>query len=282
MEVNINQLISHYNKTSIKVKGVYHYKIDPGSSGSQISAPFPGFIFPIRGKARFKFDGTQYEGAVGTVIHGGTAMEIEKEVVGQEHWEYMLILYEIISEDTKELSLAKSHFQLKIGSSPLLHELLWKIWNAYNQPGAMPSFQANVLLMNILEEMFFAYRKQTKDDAEELYEKIEAYMRYHYKEVLSLKTIADLFEINENRLFYIFKKYSQLSPGDYLMTYRLNRAKEMLVITEGAISDISRNVGYVDPLYFSRIFKKKVGCSPSVFREKFRKNPYIFQETSIP
>ncbi|KGQ35878.1 helix-turn-helix domain-containing protein, partial [Gallibacterium genomosp. 1] len=50
---------------------------------------------------------------------------------------------------------------------------------------------------------------------------------------------------------------------------RINYAKQLLFTTNDPISSISRNVGFTDPLYFSRVFKKKVGVSPKVFRESF-------------
>lgn len=99
---------------------------------------------------------------------------------------------------------------------------------------------------------------------------------------LSVRALAEQNEINENRLFYVFKKYTGMGPGNYLMAYRLNRAKEGLLAGDAPIGEVAKSVGYADALYFSRIFKKQVGVSPAEFRGKFRNNPYGFQDGSIP
>ena len=48
---------------------------------------------------------------------------------------------------------------------------------------------------------------------------------------LSVNSLARQNEVNENRLFYVFQKYAGMGPADYLRTYRLNRARELLVTT---------------------------------------------------
>lgn len=62
MNINIDELIENYIKNPIQVQGVYHHKIEPGKVGFQRSAPYPGFIFPLSGKAQFHFNG--FRGAV--------------------------------------------------------------------------------------------------------------------------------------------------------------------------------------------------------------------------
>lgn len=67
-----------------------------------------------------------------------------------------------------------------------------------------------------------------------------------------------------------FKGYTGQTPMEYISEIRLNKAKEMLYSSSFTISEIAQSVGYSDPLYFSRMFKKGVGISPQGYRKKIR------------
>lgn len=282
MEIELNRLVSHYANTSFRVQGVYHYMIEPGSAGWQKSMPFPGFIFPLVGKAQYHFDGTSYLARVGKVIHGGADMNLDKRVVGNGKWEFISVLYDIRTHEPEDINLPDTHFELVTGQSLRLTELLWRLWRVYNQPGAIPAFQTETLFRCVLEEVFICTRNQTNNGAQALFEQVSSYIHDHYMDSLTVRGLAEQNGINENRLFYVFSKYAGMGPGDYLMTYRFKRAKELLITSDAPVGQVARSVGYSDALHFSRIFRKRFGISPSGLREKFRNNPCGFQDGSIP
>jgi transcriptional regulator GlxA family with amidase domain len=65
----------------------------------------------------------------------------------------------------------------------------------------------------------------------------------------------------------MFKKYTGISPGQYHLQLRLIRAKELLISTDQSIKEISYDLGFQSIYYFSRIFKNKLGVSPSEIRK---------------
>jgi len=67
------------------------------------------------------------------------------------------------------------------------------------------------------------------------------------------------------------------SPHAYLIKVRLERAKELLITTSFNVSEISFAVGYENPLYFSRMFKKYTGVSPANYKKQMSA-PVIFVE----
>lgn len=268
MEMELNKLVAHFAGAFFRVKGVYHYIIEPGVASWQKSTPFPGFIFPLGGQAEFHFNGTPYLASVGSVIHGGANMSLDKRVAGAGKWEYISVLYAVHPPEPEAFCLADMHFQLAVGHGPRLPELLWRLWRTFNQPGALPAFQTEMLFRCILEEVFVSARSQSGDDAQALFERVSSYMHEHYMDGLTVHGLAMQNGVNENRLFYVFTKYAAMGPGDYLMTYRLNRAKELLVTGNAPIGEVARSVGYSDQLYFSRVFKKRFGVAPSKLREE--------------
>ncbi|WP_227977878.1 helix-turn-helix domain-containing protein [Arenimonas daejeonensis] len=66
-----------------------------------------------------------------------------------------------------------------------------------------------------------------------------------------------------------FQKATGLSPLEYVHTLRLEEAKQMLEAGEEAIEVVAEAVGYQDPGFFSRLFKRKVGLSPLHYRRRF-------------
>ncbi|WP_245611976.1 helix-turn-helix transcriptional regulator [endosymbiont 'TC1' of Trimyema compressum] len=186
----------------------------------------------------------------------GANMNLHKRVLGNQEWEYISVLYNLTSPETKSLNLPRMHFEFTIGQNLRLNEFLKRLWLINKQPGYLPKFQVDTLFRQVLEEVFRGAQKQTKDDMKSLFDKISTYIHEHYMEELSVSKIADLNEINENRLYYIFTKYTDTGCHDYILKYRLNRSKELLITTDTPINEIARNVGCQDPLYFSRVFKK--------------------------
>ncbi|SHI14664.1 AraC-type DNA-binding protein [Sporobacter termitidis DSM 10068] len=273
MDLELNRLIGHFAHTSFRVRGVYHYAIDPGTAGWQKSAPFPGFIFPLGGQAEFRFDGTPYLAGVGSVIHGGADMDLDKRVVGSTKWEYISVLYDVPGPEPEDIRLTDVHFELTVGQSPHLTELLWRLWKTFNQPGALPAFQTETLFRRTLEEIFVRARGQTNGGARALFEQVSSYIHEHYTDALTVRGLAAQSGVNENRLFYVFSRFAGMGPGEYLTAYRLNRAKELLITGDAPIGAVAKSTGYPDALYFSRIFKKRFGAPPSTLREKFRNNP---------
>lgn len=282
MEIELNRLVEQFSNTSFRVRGVYHYTIKPGTAGWQKSMPYPGFIFPMGGQAQFHFNGTPYLAGVGNVVHGGADMRLDKRVVGNSKWKYISVLYDIYGSEREDICLSDTHFEFATGQSSRLTELLWSLWKASNQPGALPAFRTETLFRCVLEETFTCARNQTSGSARTLFEQVSSYIHDHYMDTLTVRALAEQSGVNENRLFYVFCKYAGMGPGDYLMIYRLNRAKELLVVGNAPVNQVAKSVGYTDPLYFSRIFRKRFGIPPSVLREKFRNNPYAFQDGSIP
>ena len=65
-----------------------------------------------------------------------------------------------------------------------------------------------------------------------------------------------------------FKEYMGFTPMQYILSIRISSAQSLLETTEYNIAEIAAIVGYDDPLYFSRLFKKQIGVSPSEFRKR--------------
>lgn len=106
----------------------------------------------------------------------------------------------------------------------------------------------------------------------ELIDKIKRYIDHNYEKDLTRDFVASLFYINSSYLSQLFKKKTGKKFIDYLNDIRIEKAKDSLRKTDKKMYQISKAVGYDNPKYFFRIFKKKTGLTPEQYREYFSKS----------
>lgn len=94
------------------------------------------------------------------------------------------------------------------------------------------------------------------------------YIQANLSSPLSLETIAEQLHISPSHLSRTFKKVRGESLTEYINNCRIEKAKEYLTATDTLTYEIAELVGYNDPAYFSSIFKKHTGMSPTEYREK--------------
>jgi two-component system response regulator YesN len=100
----------------------------------------------------------------------------------------------------------------------------------------------------------------------ELIRGVTEYLKHHYRNNITLRNVSDHFYVTPQYLSRRFKKKTGLTFVEYLEEIRLEKAEEYLTASDTKIADISELVGYLDPNYFSRIFKRKYRLSPSSYR----------------
>lgn len=99
-----------------------------------------------------------------------------------------------------------------------------------------------------------------------LVKRVIEYIHSNYQEDISIKTLASKANTNANYLGQLFRNETGEFFSDYLNLYRMNKAKEMLLNTKFKSSEISSLVGFSDPTYFYKMFRKYIGCSPNEFK----------------
>ncbi len=102
---------------------------------------------------------------------------------------------------------------------------------------------------------------------------IARYIENNYQLNIKISDLCNIFHISTNHLCTIFKERYNISPKEYLLRYRISKAKQLLKEVQHniSISEISNAVGIENPLYFSRLFHQKEGVSPSEYRTTKRK-----------
>ncbi|MCG7408773.1 AraC family transcriptional regulator [Paenibacillus sp. ACRRX] len=282
MKIDVNQLAAHFAHIPFQVEGIYRYARNPGVPHADYTDSLPGFVFPLTGKTQFQFNGKPYIFSPGKVVHGGPKMKLAHKMFGNTDWEYILVLYRICSSELEESSFSHQHFELLTGQSPRLIELIMRLWHVYNQRGGISMFQTEMLFRDVLNEALLCVdNRQNSYESHILFERVSNYIHEYYDQSLTIASLAEQNNVNRNRLSYVFRRHAGMGPAEYLLKYRINMAQEMLFASDAPVQQIAQTVGIADPFYFSRVFKKQLGISPTQYREKFINNPCQFQQASI-
>ena len=136
---------------------------------------------------------------------------------------------------------------------------------------------SNAADMDQVFEEFLQYVKdmnmeKTSEEGKDLMREVDEYILAHMEEQITTKMLATRFGLVSPYLSRLFKAYKGLTPSQYIQNIRLNNAKELLITYPNITSkDIAGMVGYQDPLYFSKIFKKNTGVYPSEYRAMYQK-----------
>ena len=109
-------------------------------------------------------------------------------------------------------------------------------------------------------------RQKASEKSTGLIEQAKEYILNNYSRDISLDDVSRQVNISPYYFSKIFKEETAEGFVEYLTRIRIEKAKELLTTTECSMKEICSMVGYADPNYFSRTFKKNVGVTPTDYK----------------
>ncbi len=118
----------------------------------------------------------------------------------------------------------------------------------------------------------FTHEKQFAGAGEPRYEDLTSrattFMKQNMSKKISLEDMANHCEVSVSHFCLLFKRKTSHTPVEFLNNMRIQQACQLLDLTNLNISEISEKLGFSDPFYFSRVFKKSIGQSPRDYRKQ--------------
>ncbi|PWU69580.1 MULTISPECIES: AraC family transcriptional regulator [Gracilibacillus] len=108
---------------------------------------------------------------------------------------------------------------------------------------------------------------QIDDERALLIKKINHYLVQYYNKKISTAVVANVFNISVRHLNRIYKQHTGLTVTEMIHQIRIDKAKYYLVHSDDKVINVAMKVGYDDPAFFSRLFRRKVGCSPGYYKK---------------
>jgi AraC-like DNA-binding protein len=132
------------------------------------------------------------------------------------------------------------------------------------------SFLIDLLALLSAESVSLLADKNTQDTSLPVtLRKAIFYIQQNYYKQITLDDLCKFCFVSKIQLNRLFNTYLNITPINYIITYRLNKAKDLLQnCEEMSVKEISTQVGYEDQCYFARLFKKFMGVSPMQFRTR--------------
>lgn len=146
--------------------------------------------------------------------------------------------------------------------------------NIKKRIGQMDNCATFQRLQEVLQEACYETmeeKEKSKENGRAIVRNAAAYIREHYREPLTLRQMAEYCHVHPNYFSYLFLEETGINFIDMLTELRLKEACRMLCETDKKIYEIAEETGYHKPRYFSDLFKKKMGCTPFEYREKYGK-----------
>lgn len=131
---------------------------------------------------------------------------------------------------------------------------------------------ADALAMNLLERILIviAQRASEKVRLDERVARAIAYLQEHLQEPIDIDELARISNISSSRFAHLFAKETGVSPRLFAERLKIDRARQLLELTDLQVRDVAQAVGFANEFYFSLRFKKLTGQSPTAFRQAIR------------
>ena len=140
--------------------------------------------------------------------------------------------------------------------------------------GTFPKDRATYFLVSLLFSIFSCLPQEdarSLTQTEKYVIQARNYIESMYSYTITVEQLAQYCGLDRRYLCRIFKAQTGQTLKEFIITQRMNRAKELLVSSALSVEDIARSVGYNDAFTFSKMFKKHTGKSP----QKYRKSPEV-------
>lgn len=167
----------------------------------------------------------------------------------------------------------------KISYLNQLKEILFSLFEVYNQKEQGYKLQINSLIFNLLFILVSEFSRQDKNFAYKKSDKylnrlalVIDYVKSHYSENITLESAASELYLNPEYFSRFFKKYMGITFFKYLNTIRLEQAYIDILNTDNTISQIIEKNGFSTDKMFIKLFREKYGCSPNEKRKQLKIN----------
>lgn len=170
------------------------------------------------------------------------------------------------------------------GASGSWHDLALYLIERFSGP-ATASAVAKFFLLNRHPEGQAAYATFQEDTGhgDAAIVRVQAWLREHWREAPRVEHLANLASMTERSFKRRFKTATGHTAIDYVQHLRIEHAKQQLENSARPVDEIAAQVGYEEPAFFRKLFKRITGMTPSAYRMKFRTSsaPALYVKSTL-
>ena len=185
-------------------------------------------------------------------------------------FEGSLIQEKYVTPITERSGVASLHLDGSEDWHQAATELLKTVIASYETGKEMFTVQQLLFFWQILYEHFPIEEKKVAGHSKH-YDQIRdmiSYIENHYTEQITLDDVATAAHLSRSECSRVFKKVMGTSLFSFIQNYRIEKSCALLTETDAPISEIAESCGFSDGNYYTKVFQKVMGCSPSTYRKK--------------
>lgn len=129
----------------------------------------------------------------------------------------------------------------------------------------------NVLKQEFREWMLESNKVMAREDGRSVVEKAKRYIEDNYHKDLSIEELSEVAGLSISHFCTLFKQISGYTFLEFVTNCRMEKAKYILQNSNVKVYQVAPLVGYQDPRYFTQVFKKATGKTPTEYREEYTK-----------
>lgn len=190
----------------------------------------------------------------------------------QEPWTYVWVGFSGVqaAEYIGNLGLSVKQPVFKSERSDELYQIV-KDMMEHNTFGMANDLRRNGQLgifLSVIAESAAVTEKNEVDRANIYVKKAVAFIQSNYCNAIKVTDVADYVCINRSYLYTLFQKSMGMSPQQFLTTFRITKATELLQLTSLPVESIAFSCGYSDPMVFAKAFRQMKKMSPTAYRKR--------------
>lgn len=147
---------------------------------------------------------------------------------------------------------------------------LQELATLWNESSQLSQLKCVIEVQSLIYDLFTASLSE-QTDTHSAIEKTKHYIETHAHSKITLAKLSQIAGISAKHYSESFKKWTGQSVTEFITNTRITKAKQLMAKSNCKLKEIAHQSGYQDEFYFSRIFKKYTGCSPTSYMKKRRK-----------
>lgn len=228
--------------------------------------------YVLNGKGIFRFHDKEYclEAGYGFLIQPNELAFYQADE--KEPWSYLWVGFagSRAGEYLKSMGLSERHPVFSCEKSEEMYSIVRDMMD-HNTFSIADDLRRNGMLgvfLSVIADSAGVVAREEEDKGNQYVKKAVTFIQNNYCNPIKVTDVAEYVCINRSYLYTLFQHYLGMSPQQFLTTFRITKARELLDSTSYPIESIALSCGYSDALVFTKAFRAMKGMSPSQYRKE--------------
>ena len=253
------------------IRFVFHRDPNPNWKFSDTTAPdYYVLAYAVSGYAWYKCEGKQFPVSRGQLLFFPRGVARSAMADSKTPWSFISVGFEMECFDEATVKLFKSLPHRLVPSNELeINALFLELERRWTARSAGYLLRCRSIIMHLLYLLLRsqARSKYSTPHAQSIASVVRL-LQDQFTHSFSVDELAQMVELSPSRFRVLFKEFTGYTVVKYQNWLRINKAKDLLLSGEYTVTQTAQKIGFEDVYYFSRLFKKFTGNTPSHYREE--------------